>query len=487
MAMAMFVLRRMMVALVVGTTAMMGLGETSAMAQRHSLRSISLSEPPSAISANLAQPQTALVAASSDSVSENAVADPVVPWQPEIGTWQPVPSRREDYGKIKVVWLEGTPYEMGYQHGTLLQDEIASLGQEVIDSVNFMGRGFALGRLSRRRSFPGVEEECQGMVDAIPEVGLTLDGCMVLAMGDVLQEYLTYLVPTVLFNDGCAHFIASGNATADGRMYHGWTLDNNASPMPYWIENPTILVRQPDEGIPHAFITIPGVVWPNAGFNAEGIIVSNNTSHPKDYEDLALQGKSTVQLMGQIAQYASSYDEAYAIMESHDRMRSNLVIVSDAASEQAAVFELLGREMGVRTLSDDGLLYMTNHFADPDVVGRDSSNESSFNRFQSFEQMLEPDGTRSRYGSITPEVIVEILRDRTHPKTGEVSSLDVFDDNASIGGNGSLRQVVFDPEGLRFWLAAGEVPIPENPFTCFSLGEMLNLPNATACPSPAID
>lgn len=416
-----------------------------------------------------------------------AEAGSAIAWQPETGSWQAVPSKREDYGKIKVVWLEGTPYEMGYQHGTLLRDEIASMGQEVIDSLNFMGRGFALGRLSRRRSFPGIEEECQGMVDAIPDVGLTLDGCMVLAMGDVFQEYFTYLVPTVLFNDGCAHFIASGDATADGRMYHGWTLDNNASPMPYWIDNPTILVRQPDEGIPHAFITIPGVVWPNAGFNAEGIIVSNNTSHPKDYEDLALDGKSTVQLMGQIAQYASSYDEAYAIMESHDRMRSNLVIVSDAESEQAAVFELLGREMGVRNLDANGLLYMTNHFADPDVVGRDSSNESSFNRFESFEQMLEPDGVRSRYGSITPEVIVEILRDRTHPKTGEVSSLDVFDDNASIGGNGSLRQVVFDPEGLRFWLAAGEVPIPENPFTCFSLGEMLNLPNAMACPSPAIN
>ncbi|MEM7770202.1 MAG: C45 family autoproteolytic acyltransferase/hydrolase, partial [Cyanobacteria bacterium P01_A01_bin.37] len=255
----------------------------------------------------------------------------------------------------------------------------------------------------------------------------------------------------------------------------------------YWVKHPTILVRQPNDGIPHAFITIPGVVWPNAGFNAEGIIVSNNTSHPLDYEDLSLQGRSTVQLMAQVAKHASTYDEAYEIIESHERMRSNLVIVSDAKSGQAGVFELLGNEMGVRELNEDGLLYMTNHFAAPEVEGRDSNNESSFNRFRSLQQVLEPNGSRSRYGAIGPEQIVEILRDRTNPNTGEISSFDVFDDNASIGGNGSLRQVVFDPEGLRFWVAAGDVPIPENPFTCFSLGELLGLPNATPCPAPAIN
>ncbi|MGK7924316.1 MAG: C45 family autoproteolytic acyltransferase/hydrolase, partial [Spirulina sp.] len=319
-------------------------------------------------------------------------------WQPQEGPWQPVPARREDYGKIKVVWLQGTPYEMGYQHGTLLHDEIASMGRPVIDSLNFFGRGLALGRLARKRSFPDVVEECQGLVAATADLGLTLEGCMVLALGDVYQEYFTYLAPNILFNDGCAHFIAFGKATADGRMYHGWTLDNDGSPIPYWIENPTILVRQPDDGIPHVFITVPGMVWPNAGFNAEGIIVSNNTSHPRDYGDLSLQGKSTIQIMARVAKYARNYEEAYAIMNAYERMRSNLVIVSDAKSERAGIFELLGQEMGVRELNEEGLLYMTNHFVTPEVEGRDSNTESSFNRFRSFQQLLEPNGSRSHYG-----------------------------------------------------------------------------------------
>lgn len=422
-----------------------------------------------------------------ETTSETTEEAPRPQWQPQQGTWQPVPPRREDYGKIKVVWLQGTPYEMGYQHGTLLHDEIASLGEDLIDALNFAGRGLALGRLARNRSFPDVVEECQGLADATADLGLTADGCMVLAMGDVYQEYLTYLMPNFLFHEGCAHFIATGDATVDGRTYHGWTLDNNKAPLDYWIENPTILIRQPNEGIPHAFITIPGAVWPNAGFNAEGIVVSNNTSHPLDYTELALDGRSTVQLMGQIAQYAHTFEEAYGILEQSDRMRSNLVIISDGKSKRAGVFELLGTEMGVRELDQSGVLYMTNHFAAPNMVNRDSTTPSSFARYRSFEQLLEPDGSRSFYGQISPETAVEILRDRTNPDTLAVSPFSLFDDNASIGGNGSLRQVVFDPEGLRFWVAAGEVPIPENPFQCFSLGEMLNLPNAEPCPAPAIE
>ena len=403
---------------------------------------------------------------------ETDVPEPSL-WQPKVGTWQPVASHREDYGKIKVVWLQGTSYEMGYQHGSLLKDEIASLGEEVISSLNFLGRGLALSRLARKRSFPGIAEECQGLVEGAEGSGLNYHGCMVLALGDVYQDYFTYLIPNVLFNVGCAHFITSGSATVDGKMYHGWTLDNGGEPIPYWIENPTILIRQPNEGIPHAFITIPGMVWPNAGFNAEGIIVSNNTSRPADYEEVSLQGRSTVQLMSQVAQYASTYDEAKAIMSSHERMRSNLVIISDYKSNQAGVFELLGDEMGLRELSDDGLLYMTNHFADPEYVDLDRPTiKSNYDRFKSFQQLLEPGGSRSLYGQMTPERVVQVLRDRTNPNTGAVSDLSVYDDNTSIGGNGSLRQVVFDPEGLRFWEAEGEVPIQKIHLTCYTWAEM---------------
>ncbi|MBD1999216.1 hypothetical protein H6F88_12060 [Oculatella sp. FACHB-28] len=407
--------------------------------------------------------------------------------RPAQGTWQPVPSHREDRGAIKVVWLQGTPYEMGYQHGTLLHDEIASLPIAAINALRLFGRGLGLTRIATRRSFPDVVQECEGLVAATRDIGMTMDSCMVLAFGDVYQAYFTHLLPNILFWEGCANFVATGQATADGRFYHGRTLDNG-HPVDYWIENTTVFVRQPNDGIPHAFIAVPGIVWPNSGLNVEGITVSLNTILVEDIGRLSLEGRSNVQLMAQVLKHASNYEAARAFMASEERMRANLVIITDGKSRQAGVFELLGKEMGVRELDETGILYMTNHFVSPQTAGKDiPPDESSLLRYERFEQLLEPDGLYSRYGELSPETIVEILRDRTHAKTLEASSPDIFDDDASIGGNGSMRQVVFDPEKLLFWIAAGPVPVPENPFVCFSLGEMLSLPNASPCQSQMIE
>ncbi len=105
--------------------------------------------------------------------------------------WRPVASHRVDRGNIKVVWLTGTSYEMGYQHGSLLHDEISSMGREIINGLDLAGRGLGLARLARRRSSPDIAEECRGLADATADLGMTADGCMTLAFGDVFQEFFT--------------------------------------------------------------------------------------------------------------------------------------------------------------------------------------------------------------------------------------------------------------------------------------------------------
>ncbi len=408
-------------------------------------------------------------------------------WQPREGNWKPVPSHREDRGAIKVVWLQGTPYEMGYQHGKLLHDEIASMDREVMSILSFFGKLMLMSKLAKRNSFPGIYQECQGLVDATTDIGMTMDACMVLAFGDVYKEIFSYTLPNILFHDGCANFAATGDATTDGHLYHGRTLDNNEEPIKYWIDNTTVFVRQPQDGIPHMIISVPGMVWPNSGLNAEGISISLDTAHPKDIEAMPPDGRSNVQLMSQVMKNARTYEDARAIMAKNKRLIADLIMITDGKSRKAGVFELLNQEMGVRELEGNGTIYMTNHFLSPEVKGKDSPPvESTLSRYQRFEQLLSKNGSQSRYGKINASEVVKILRDRTNPKTKQASPLSVFDDNASIGGNGSLRQAIFDPERLLFWIAAGKVPVPQNQFTCFSLGKMLGLLNAQSCPAKAI-
>lgn len=405
--------------------------------------------------------------------------------------WQPVPAHREERGIIKVVWLQGTPYEMGYQHGQLLHDEIASLDEEVIRIAGFVGRSFGLSKLAQIRTYPDLLEECQGLVDATQDIGITLDVCAMMAYADVFQEILGYTLPKELFWDGCNQFVATGAATADGKLYHGSSVDNDGEAIAYVLENPVIFVRQPNQGLPHVFVTYPGVIWPNSGMNVAGITLGLDTAHPNSPDELALIGRSNVQIMAKILQNASTFAEASSILRNQPRVRANLIMVTDGKSQAAGVFEFTGRNLGIRPLQENGVLYVTNHFELPDMVRRQAMpiDLSSVSRFDRLAQLLEPDqaeGADSLYGRIDPAGMARILRDRTNPYTGVSSPLDVLDDDASPGGNGALRQAIYDPEGLRLWIAAGQPPVPENPFVCFSMGGLLGFPDAVPCEQPSL-
>lgn len=310
---------------------------------------------------------------------------------------------------------------------------------------------------------------------------------MVLAYGDVYQEIFANTLPNVLFWDGCSQWVATGEATQDGRLYHGSTLDNDTQPIDYIMNNPVVFIRQPKDGLPHVFITYPGVVWPNWGLNVAGISLGLDSLHPRGPDELPLQGGSDVQMMAQVLRAATTFAEAGQILASQPSGRANLIMVTDGKSKEAGVFERIGRHLGVRPLQDNEVLYVTNHAVLDDLFERQRPpNDSSLTRFKRFAQLMEPDGVSSQYGHIDPAIMAKIGRDRVNPNTMQASPLDLFDDDASPGGNGSLRQGLYDPEKLLLWVAAGNPPVPENPFVCFSLGEMLNFPNALPCVSPAL-
>ncbi|GAB4133339.1 MAG: hypothetical protein Fur0046_04010 [Cyanobacteria bacterium J069] len=402
--------------------------------------------------------------------------------------WQPVPSHREDYGPIKVVWLTGEPYDLGYQHGTLLHKEIASLGETPIRAARLAGVGLGLGRMALKRAYPELIEECRGMADAAGDLGIDMNVCMMMAYADVFQEILGYTLPRELFWEGCNQFVATNAASTDGYLYHGSSVDNDKKPVDYVIQNSVLFVRQPTRGLPHVFVSYPGVVWPNSGLNVAGISLGLDTAHARDTRELSADGRSNVQIMGQILKTATSFAEARSLMETQPRVRANLIMITDGKSREAGVFEFTGQHLGVRPLSADGVLYTTNHFVLPDMFERQPLpvNASSQSRFDRFQQLLEPDGIASRYGKIDPTVVAEILRDRTNPYTQETSPFDLFDDDASPGGNGSLRQAIYDPRRLKVWIAAGNPPVPQNPFRCFAVGQLLGFPDAAACHAPSI-
>ncbi len=400
----------------------------------------------------------------------------------------------EKRGKWTIVWLEGTPYEMGFQHGTLLHEELKK-GLEFIQadpglaSMPEIAKNLGVLDLAYEKSYQDVLDECQGMVDAAGDVGWTMDMCLVLNFGDVLVEFLYSGVPeeeakrlAKKIQPGCSQAVATGAATEDGRMYHARLLD--WTQMDYILEFPTIFVRQPSDGLAHAFIGFPANLSPYSGINEAGISAASNEADPLDKTVGSLDGRSHVQLQAQILKHADSLEKARQMIAEVSHMSAEIITVADGTNNQAAIFEMTGKAVGIRELDDD-IVFVTNHFLAQETSELDAepNGESSANRLARLQQLLPKDATDSLYGTLSPEMFITMMRDRQDPNTGEVYGLDVFDNNSSLATNGALFAIVFDPAKRIFWAAAGEIPVPQQTFQGFSLDELLGKEGAEL-PSP---
>jgi hypothetical protein len=404
---------------------------------------------------------------------------------------EPFEPRRETVGRYTVVWLKGTPYELGYQHGQLLRPELAE-GVKRIEKDMLLQMMFALAKakgyheLARQNSYPWLLEECRGLVDAVGDTGWTMDQCLTLNFGDAIMEWVSFGEPRAKdLTPGCTQFVAAGAATADGRLYHGRVLD--WSRIDFIIDHPVIFVRQPGGGVPHVVIGFPGNLSPYQGINAEGIAVASNDVFPRDNTVNDRTGRSHVQLVGEILTRARSLDEARGMVASTNHMTAELLLVSDGDAGRAEVLEMTPQQVGILG-PQDGLVYATNHFRAAETEDLDEDAlDGSGTRLTRLEQLLLRGRPESLHGKLTPEQMVAVMRDRTDPTTGTQSDASVFSDGKSIATNGALYDLVFDPAARLFWVAAGALPVPAQPFTGFSLGELLgqqdhDAPHPTSIP-----
>ena len=385
-------------------------------------------------------------------------------------------SRRETRGKFTVVWLHGTPHEMGRQHAQLLAQELKQ-GLEAIDqdftlkAMFVMARQLGLVDLARKQSYPEMLEECRGMADA--RVGWTEEHCLVLNFGDMVAEFILNGMPKATdISPGCSQVVARGKATADGRLYHARILD--WARIDFILDHPVIFVRRPTGRIPHVVIGFPGNLSPYQGINAQGISAASNEIDPRDNTVNDRTGRSHVQLLGRILARARSLDEAQKMVRETNHMTHELFVVADGKAGRAAVLEMTPAAVDVRSLKND-VVHATNHFLGPrtSLLDRQPIGDSSGLRAERLQQLVEPGKATTLYGKLDPAALVKVMRDRRNPRTGKQSPADTFDDDLSLATNGALFQIVFDPAALTFRVAAGAAPVPAQPFVGFSLRELL--------------
>ena len=284
------------------------------------------------------------------------------------------------------VHLEGSPHELGFQHGYLLKDEIDdNLSVYQLEAVNDYHRDWNFFRdAAKNVLWPKIEPEyraeLQGIVDGLKAKGSTADLWDVVALNADL-ELTQYYLPMVNEREKkanpekakaqgrCSAFLATGSATKDGKIvmaHSNWTSYAEGE---RWV---MVFDIQPEHGQRMLMDGTPGVITSqdDFGVNASGLMITETTLPMAVGFDE--NGIPEFVRSRKAMQYATSIDEYAAIMrEGNNGGYANSWMIGDRKTGEIAYLEL-GLHHTPLAKKKDGYFVSANFSVDPLVIRDDT-------------------------------------------------------------------------------------------------------------------
>src|SRR5579863_702658 len=280
--------------------------------------------------------------------------------------------RRPDNNGWIFVHLEGSPPEIGFEHGYLLAPEIEdALKVTTLEQTHQNGKDWQFFRdAAKNMMWPHIEseyrEEMQGIADGANAHGVKLDLWDVVALNGAM-EWSYYVKQydkahgiksaSVGVPEHCSAFVATGSYTKDGKIviaHNNWTnyLDG---------ERWTIIFDVvPDKGYRFIMDGFPGFIHSgdDFGINSAGIIISETTIGGFFGYDPA--GIPEFVRARKAMQYSASIDDAARIFKKgNNGGYANDWLLADIKSNEIASLEL-GLKNVTLTRKKDGYFVGSN-------------------------------------------------------------------------------------------------------------------------------
>ena len=222
----------------------------------------------------------------------------------------------EERDGVKILHLNGSNYDMGYQHGILLKNEINANFRAFCNWIS--ERGFSYEQLVEKWNImePYLPQcyidEIKGVADGS---GLSIENVSVYNIG-------FYLVVN------CGSFAAWGPATIDGRLYHARSHDfptkiKDPETGTYLVETQILIVRKPIGFFSSVSPSEAGMVTASDGLNDMAIATGMLSSWT---DDETLNGINVGFRMRMVLDTASNITEALNIITSNKTLGYNFIV-----------------------------------------------------------------------------------------------------------------------------------------------------------------
>ncbi|MBM3474156.1 MAG: hypothetical protein FJX75_12880 [Armatimonadetes bacterium] len=283
--------------------------------------------------------------------------------------------RRERMNGYLVLHLQGTPEEMGRQHGLLCKREVQRMVKDLLLE------GECPSREQHTRMVQGamvmeryLEPEFRRELRALAEAAEVEYGDIVLAQlfGDVQRAQRSSSSGTrgsPADDDGgmrgprmddpwqCTSFAVFGPATRTGECIVGRNMDFWDHGVSSW--GGVLIHYRPDRGLPFVTTSWVGIINGWTAMNTAGIVSANNSSF--DGKSDSLEALSTCFMVRKVAQYAKTVDEGVEIVKNTPRACGTNLIVAGGSPPNAAIVEF-DHEEAVARYAQDGWVAADNSF-----------------------------------------------------------------------------------------------------------------------------
>jgi isopenicillin-N N-acyltransferase-like protein len=338
---------------------------------------------------------------------------------------------------VTVVYLTGTPYEIGFAHGKLCNNEIMDANQYCWDAYDKLkntpdGKWLPLSRRLERYIPEEYIAEMKGIADG---AGIEYDKIL----------FLNTLV-TISEHSKC--FAFSFKQT-ESNVITVRQIDIS-NKIPLW-KKMILYIIKPQKGYGFAALLNPGWVSGETGMNEMGITVSENNIHIKQtqWDVMPID-----HLSRKLLQYSQSIDDVGMILRKQKSYPAKLIFTSN--KKTASIFEFANKEIASINMKS-GYLAMANHAC---MIPSKNITSSSTRRLNLGNRFLE-----KNRGNMDIEQAIELVR---MPRISWRWNPVVH----------NRQSIIFSPATLDFWIAippeSDYIPASYGPYVGFNLMQELN-------------
>lgn len=331
--------------------------------------------------------------------------------------------------QVKVLYLRGTPYEMGFQHGTLIREDVQSMykkligllklkvDQDILDEVYDLMAPYI--PLEEQEEMRGLAHGANVPLRVVHWIH-TIPGAFEYGPK---KRFIKGAVPT-----SCSNLVAFNQAAVNGEMYHLRVLDwARYFHLQTW---PVVLVHRPETGNASVTFSYSGFIGAVTGMNEQQLTFGEMGYGDPPGE--SLEGIPFIFLFRKMMREANSIADIEQTLESVQRTNSYVFVFGDAKQQE-------GPDKGRLFIADRGrvLNFSENtHMVDErkggdtypavdDVVYGGANGESLHNSIV------------GNYGKIDPEVLKEIaeqvsLKSNLHNVILRPRTMEAWFSNASL-------------------------------------------------------